>query len=102
MKKIGVNEIKDGMVLAKPIIGADGKILLAEGEILQASLSNRLQNWGAVIAYIKEHDEDGEPDNTVKKELKLKKLDIIFEHVLKNNHMLTIYNAVRKHIQNET
>ena len=100
MKKVSISEIKDGMVLAKPLLGSDGKILMAEGVVLKASMAMRLQNWGVILAYI-EHDElkvEEQPKALEKAEL-LKTVEERFEDTLENINMRTLYNEVVKHIK---
>ncbi|MBF0430279.1 MAG: hypothetical protein HQK83_03300 [Fibrobacteria bacterium] len=94
MKKVPVTEIEDGMLLAKPILGTDGKILLAPGVELKATMSSRLRNWGVVIVNILEERDD----TSEEKENKLNKLEMTFEQVLENPNMKLIYDAVKKHI----
>jgi hypothetical protein len=51
-KKIRVEEITDGLVLARPLVGADGKVLLNSGVHLKSSMISRLQGWGYSAVYI--------------------------------------------------
>ncbi|MFC1584368.1 hypothetical protein ACFL5V_02345 [Fibrobacterota bacterium] len=100
MKKIPLSEVQDGMILAKPVIGSDGKILLAEGEVLKAKMAMRLSNWGVAIAYIREEGEEGSSDEDgEQKAARLKMLENTFKGVLDNPNMKTIYVAIKKHIQ---
>ena len=50
MKKIVVSDISDQMILAKPLVGGNGKILMAQGAELKSSMVNRLKSWGVVYA----------------------------------------------------
>jgi len=101
MKKVPLAEIKDGMILAKPIIGSDGKILLAEGEELKSKLASRLRNWGVVIAFILEEGEEAVKEDNTEKDSRLKDLEATFEGVLENPRMNTLYHAVRHYVQNK-
>ncbi len=61
MRKIPTAGIEAGMVLAKPVRGPNGNILLNAGAILQSGMANRLQSWGIPIVYVEgEPEEEGE------------------------------------------
>ena len=101
MKKVPLTDVKDGMILAKPIIGSDGKILLAEGEELKSNMASRLQNWGVMLAYIREEGEEGVLVSNEDREKRLKELERAFDGVLENPRMNTIYQAVRQYLQHK-
>ena len=46
MKRIGVDCIKDGMILDKDVCGPSGAILLGKGTAISAAMGRRLKNWG--------------------------------------------------------
>lgn len=61
MRKIPTAAIEAGMVLAKPVRGPNGNILLNAGAALQAGMANRLQSWGIPIVYVEgDPAEEGE------------------------------------------
>ena len=99
MKKIPIQDIEDGMILAKPLLGADGKILMAQGVTLKATMASRLKNWGVVLAHIKQ---EGVVTDSSDSDEKVELLEIIekkFEDVLNDSNMKVLYNAVTKHIK---
>ena len=101
MKKVAVPDIQDGMILARPVIGSDGKILLADGEELKSSIAPRLRNWGVFIVFIREEGEEQHPSYSEDKQNRLIKLETSFGEVLDNPRMNTLYNAIRQYIQNK-
>lgn len=48
MRKIPVDAITDGMILAKPVEDRLGRPLLMKGDTLQARYRTRLRDWGIV------------------------------------------------------
>jgi hypothetical protein len=96
MKSIPISEIQDGMVLAKPIFGLDGKILLSPGAEVKSSMADRLKNWGVAVAHI-EDDED----HSEEKAERLALLNKTFENRLNHSLMKIIYMAVKRHIEEQ-
>ena len=61
MRKIPTAAIEAGMVLAKPVRGPNGNILLNAGAALQSGMANRLQSWGIPVVYVEgDPEEEGE------------------------------------------
>jgi len=98
MKKIPVSEIQDGMILAQPITGSGGNVLLGTGMNLKASLGTRLNSWGISSVWIESSES---PDNvtatssisTSDKE----RIDTLFSGRLVNSAMRAIHRAILKH-----
>ena len=53
MQRIVVSELKNGMVTARNVLSADGKLLLAEGQIITESYIRRLQELGIYAIYVR-------------------------------------------------
>jgi hypothetical protein len=67
MRKISTSAIESGMVLAKPVKGPSGNVILQEGAVLQAGLATRLQSWGISIVYVVGDSAEGESESNEKK-----------------------------------
>ncbi len=98
MKKIAIQEIADGMVLGKPLMGGDGKILMAAGAELKESMADRLKSWGVLFAYIQENGEEGDADSLEEKIGQVDELARRFKDVLTNPKMAKIHAAIKAHI----
>ncbi|MDX9701409.1 MAG: hypothetical protein RBU23_00040 [Candidatus Auribacterota bacterium] len=57
MRKMTIDKVQDGMVLAKPLHNIEGKVLLAQGCKLSTRIISRLDEWGCDIVYV-----EGEPE----------------------------------------
>ncbi len=99
MKKVPVSEIEDEMLLARPLVGPDGKILLGVNTVLKKTMAARLQNWGITTVYIEQEGDEGDDEKTGDKEQKLKTLEKTFEGVLIYPNMRKLYDAVKLHIK---
>ena len=49
MRRILVDAIEDGMVLAQPVEDRLGRVLLGRGDTLQARYRERLKEWGITV-----------------------------------------------------
>ncbi|MDD2510275.1 MAG: HD-GYP domain-containing protein, partial [Syntrophomonas sp.] len=54
MKRVFMEELESGMVIARTIIGADGRALLTENTRLNETYIQRLQQLGISSLYIKD------------------------------------------------
>ena len=91
MPKLPINEIEDGMVLANPIIGATGNILLPQGSTLKKSMTARLMTWKIHFVEIV-----GEDLNNNLNPIELK--DHLFKLNTSNSeHQICILNAIVKY-----
>ena len=53
MQRIVVSELKNGMVTARNVLSADGKLLLADGQVITESYIRRLQELGIYAIYVR-------------------------------------------------
>lgn len=53
MQRIVVSELKNGMVTARNVLSADGRLLLAEGQIITEAYIRRLQELGIYAIYVR-------------------------------------------------
>lgn len=96
MKKIPVEQIADGMVLAQPVTGPSGNVLLAAGAQLKASLAGRLSGYGVQNIFIEgEGDQIATPENFTE-DIEAR-LQGIFTGKLNNPHMQMIFEMVLHH-----
>ncbi|OGJ94166.1 MAG: hypothetical protein A2487_07740 [Candidatus Raymondbacteria bacterium RifOxyC12_full_50_8] len=98
MKRISVNEITEGMVLAKPVVGSGGNILLGEGTELRTTLISRLRNWGVPFVVIQSQEgEITEEKITASLDTKRQEVERVFEQVKNHPLMAIIYEATKEH-----
>lgn len=101
MRKIPTSAIEAGMVLAKPVKGPSGNILLNTGSVLQAGMANRLQSWGIPLVYIEGEGEEGENGAGAQKrdpaEIE-KELSERFADVKNDPNMNTIYRVTLEYL----
>ena len=64
MKRILVENIADGMILAKEVCGASGNALLNKGCTLNTALGRRLKNWGILFVHVEGEDDSAEAQST--------------------------------------
>ena len=95
MKKISVDNIEDGMVLAKEVTGSTGNTLLGKGSTLSAAMGRRLKNWGIALVHIEGVDEvGGASENSTNSSKNVeKKLTQRFKDVKSLPHMSDIFDA---------
>lgn len=98
MKKIPIEKIIDGMVLAEAIAETTGKVLLRKGITLQKHLVSRLSTWEIPFVYVETTIE--EEKNILSEEKKktsiYPSLEVLFEGRLVNSSMKTIYQCVKQ------
>lgn len=96
MKKIIVDEIENGMILAKDVNGTSGNALLGKGTTLSSTMGRRLKNWGIPFVYIEGEEDNQEEteENAVSLEEIKKELEERFEKVIKIPRMSDIFKAV--------
>lgn len=90
MKKISVENIEDGMILARDVFGTSGSALLNKGTRLTPTMGRRLKNWEVPVIFV-----EGEEEQTaqtpavdisygeVQKELEAKFADVISNPIMK-------------------
>lgn len=99
MKKILVENIEDGMVLAREVCGSGGNVLLIQGTRLSTALGHRLQNWGIPSVFVEGEEVLVEEENTVSvspEELKSQLMEK-FSRVINKPHMNKIFSAVHNY-----
>ena len=96
MKKILVENIEDGMVLAREVYGASGSALLNKGTKLTVTMGRRLKNWGIPFVCIEgeeEHQEE-KPAIEISPEKIREQLEEKFIDVRNDPTMQKLFNAV--------
>lgn len=96
MKKTLVENIKDGMVLAREVYGASGSALLNKGTKLTVTMGRRLKNWGIPFVCIEGEEEHKEekPAIEISPEEIREQLEEKFVDVMGDPTMQKLFNAV--------
>lgn len=96
MKKILVENIKDGMILAREVYGASGSALLNKGTKLTVTMGRRLKNWGIPFVCIegKEEHQEEKPAIEISPEEIREQLEEKFVDVMDDPTMQKLFNAV--------
>jgi hypothetical protein len=99
MKKILVEHIEDGMVLAREVSGTGGNTLLTKGTGLTAALGRRLQHWGITTVFIEGEEELAQQENTVNvsPEALMQYLTTKFGATANNPNMRKILDAIYRY-----
>jgi len=98
MKKISVSDIQDGMVIAQPVIGSSGNVLIGAGSSLHANMASRLANWGISTLFIESPENEAPTVNVVTVDHGAQEsLDALFQGRLVNSAMRTIYQCLLQH-----
>ncbi len=103
MKRILISEIEDGMILAEPVCGNSGQIILQQGSALTQSLAHRITARGIQHVVIEGNpeearivqepiDTDSNPENNIQN-----KVSAIFEHCDQTATMKSIQDAILSH-----
>lgn len=100
MQKLSINDIKPGMVLAKPVMNDKGMPLCTEGTELTDKLIDRLREMNISTLTVKGHPVDtGVPDKTV--EEKIREMTARFARVEGDPLMDRIRDAIAGAIEEE-
>ena len=94
MPKIGKDALEPGMKLAKPVIGQNEMVLMAEGTELTERLIQRLQDMDVEAVFV-----EGPSEQAVPLDEALAALEKRFKAVQDKPHMGLIKRVVRKHIE---
>lgn len=94
MPKIPVSKLEPGMILAKPVMAANGMVMLGEGTVLSDTWIERIADMQIPSVFI-----DGPPVQTVPREQALESLTARFALVGDRPFMSAIYKIVREHIE---
>ena len=96
MKRVVINELSPGMVLAKPVTNTAGLPVLGAGAELDSSLIDRLQRLGLTSVYV----EGGAEDSTGKTLAELEaELEHRFRYVLQDPLQALIFRQMRDHLR---
>ncbi|HPL96049.1 MAG TPA: hypothetical protein PLB14_02810 [Smithellaceae bacterium] len=92
MRKITVDKLEPGMILAKPITGPTGMVMLAQGTELNEKWIERVRDMEIAIVSI-----EGSPVQAIPEEEALAELEARFALVNDKPFMGLIKKAVREH-----
>ncbi len=87
MRFVPVNSVREGAVIAKPLIDSNGSLLLKEGVILSDPIIKKIQGKGYNSLYIKDDYSKGDIEDVIKPEIRRKvtmKIKDTFEFFVKN------------------
>ena len=93
MKKVSINELENGMILAKPILRGS-MVILAEGAELTSSWIDRIEDMGIEDIFI-----EGIAEQAIPVEEALALLDARFMMVNDDPCMNLLKKIVREHIE---
>ena len=93
MRKISIDKLKAGMVLAKPLLRGT-MVVLGEGTALTETWISRIEDMEIDSVFI-----EGSAEQAVPKEEALSQLDSRFQHVLDQPHMMALKMIVKEHIE---
>ncbi len=96
MKRIVLEELTPGMVLAKPVTNSGGMVVLAAGAALDEATIGRLRQMGLASVYIE--GEAGSADGKTLAELEAE-LDHRFSRVNQDPQQRLILEAIRRHLR---
>lgn len=96
MKKISVENIEDGMILARDVCGSTGSALIGKGTKLTNTMGRRLKNWGISDVSIEGEEDavENKPSPEVSNEEDQQRLKDTFSGVMQNPIMRELYTAV--------
>lgn len=94
MKKVALDKLVPGMVLAKPIESGNGMVLLAEGTALSDKWIERLETMDIAAVWV-----EGKTEQSIPLEEALAALDMRFEPVLGAPYMTDLKRLVRDKIE---
>ncbi|MBX3236878.1 MAG: hypothetical protein KF814_12055 [Nitrospiraceae bacterium] len=97
MKRVVLEELTPGMVLAKPVTNSGGMVVLASGAALDDATIGRLRQLGLASVYIE--GEAGSSDGKTLAELEAD-LDSRFSRVNQDPQQRLILEAIRQHLRN--
>ena len=94
MPKISVDKLEPGMVLARPITGPTGMVMLAQGTQLNEKWIERIQDMDIASVFI-----DGPPVQAIPEEEAMANLEARFALVNDKPFMNVSKKAVTEHIK---
>jgi len=93
MKRVSINELKEGMILAKPVLRGS-MVILAEGVELTESWISRVEDMGIDYLFV-----EGMAEQAISKEEALASLDARFRMVGDDPCMSLLKAIVKDHIE---
>jgi hypothetical protein len=93
MRRISIDKLEVGMVLAKPLLRGT-MVILGEGTILTDAWISRIEDMEVAHLFV-----EGAAEQAIPKEEALAKLDRRFERVLDQPYMTTLKKLVTEHIE---
>lgn len=87
------------MVLAQPIMGASGNILMGPGGLLKTQMAGRLSSWGVHTLWIESEVTETPLETVISNEsqLLLAAIESRFQGKLVNEPMQILHRAIVKH-----
>ena len=101
MRKVFVNDLEPGMVLATAVENADGYRILAAGTALNDNLIMLLKEWRVIDVLVREEEPVEEVETTKPKvavNAAVERLKRNFEGRLTNKWMKALYDAAEKRL----
>lgn len=93
MRKISIDKLEAGMVLAKPLLRGT-MVVLGEGTALTDTWISRIEDMEIDSVFV-----EGASEQAIPQEEALALLDRRFQHVLDQPHMLALKKIVKEHIE---
>jgi hypothetical protein len=93
MASVTVDNLKPGMILAKPLAKGN-MVILGEGTVLSEAWISRIADMGIEQIFI-----EGPSEQPMPKEEALARLDARFRGVLDKPHMSDIKKIIKEHIE---
>jgi len=93
MRRITIDKLEPGMILAKPLMRGT-MVILGEGTQLTDAWVSRIEDMEIDHLFI-----EGSPEQAIPKEEALAQLDARFKHVEDQPHMKFLKKIVREHIE---
>lgn len=97
IKKMPIDEVKEGMFLGKPLMDSKGRMLVQKGVALKSDLIEKMKSWGLKVLFIEyEGEEEAESafDPTPIIEYQKRK----FAMVASNANMHVLQECATKHL----
>jgi hypothetical protein len=96
MKRVAIDELSPGTVLAKPVTNAAGLPVVAAGAELDCSMIDRLRQLGLTLVYVE--GDSGDTTGKTLTELEAE-LENRFRKVLQDPLQATILRHIREHLR---
>ncbi|MDE3035242.1 MAG: hypothetical protein KGO52_08970 [Nitrospirota bacterium] len=98
MKRVPMDKVEAGMVLAKPITSLAGQVIVSAGTSLDAPLIARLRDMGLTSAHVE--NRPGETGDPVESLAELEQaLDQRFRRVAGDPELTRMREAIRRHLR---